>query len=207
MASAFVQPTGVFHFSRKTATKIVEIFYNSTTQNHFIQLIHEFDEPALNIFTKGALENIFKAIQTIENEENSYDENEEICILHYGFRQIEIMRLFYAMRNYHLIHTLANLHFSKSYSALYLFCDISEDNDECSSCGWSQDKHFYYSKPEFPNVPVCTQCFYSNSTVCGSTLPSTVPTAPVINNKYLNITTQQNIRLPRITEYNFNIIS
>ena len=75
------------------------------------------------------------------------------------------MRLFYAMRNYHLTHNLANVHFSKSYSALHLLCDMSEDRDDCLSCGYSstEPEFFYYSNSDYPNVPVCSNCFYNKS--------------------------------------------
>ena len=160
------QRTGVFHFSRKTATKIVEIFYNSNREeSNFIKLVYEFDDSDLNRFTAGALENIFMAIQKMENEANTYEENEEFCVVRYGFRQIEIMRLFYAMRNYYLMHDLPNIHFSKSYSDIPLFCDISEDIDECLSCGYmsTEPEFFHYSNSDYPNVPVCSKCFYHNS--------------------------------------------
>jgi hypothetical protein len=164
------QRSGVFHFSRKTATKIVEIFYNSNREeSNFIKLVYEFDDSDLNRFTAGALENIFMAIQKMENEANTYEENEEFCVVRYGFRQIEIMRLFYAMRNYYLMHDLPNVHFSKSYSDIPLFCDISEDIDECLSCGYmsSEPEFFHYSNSDYPNVPVCSKCFYHNSSRAG----------------------------------------
>jgi hypothetical protein len=147
-------------------TKLVELFYTSNREeSNLIKLVYEFDDSEMTLFTEGAIENLFTAIQTLENEENTYEENEELCVVRYGFRQIEIMRLFYAMRNYHLTHNLANVHFSKSYSALHLLCDMSEDRDDCLSCGYSstEPEFFYYSNSDYPNVPVCFNCFYNKS--------------------------------------------
>ena len=129
----------------------------------------------------------------MENEANTYEENEEFCVVRYGFRQIEIMRLFYAMRNYHLMHDLPNVHFSKSYSDIPLFCDISEDIDECLSCGYmsSEPEFFHYSNSDYPNVPVCSKCFYHNSSGAGPSKagPSKAGAEPCekYNTEYINI--------------------
>lgn len=208
MASAIAhQRSGMFHFSRKTATKLVELFYTSNREeNNLIKLVYEFDDSEMTLFTEGAIENLFTAIQTLENEANTYEENEELCVVRYGFRQIEIMRLFYAMRNYHLRHNLANVHFSKSYSALHLLCDMSEDRDDCLSCGYSstEPEFFYYSNSDYPNVPVCSNCFYNNSSEAGPSEaepsgaepseakpseaePSEAKPSEKYNNEYINI--------------------
>jgi len=193
--------TSRFNLPRLTASKLVVLYYKTLkcsryTHNdkihYFLDLCATSVDVEVHAFRERALENIFLSIQTLENEERTYNQNEEKCMRHYGLTQAEVMRLFFALRNYHLLNAevlhAEVLHLDTYYTpkGLYLFCDVSDDDAECNRCGFisknakaykadeadeADVEHeadikmiFYYSTSDGPNVPVCTECYWSTQT-------------------------------------------
>jgi hypothetical protein len=178
-----------FNLPRLTASKMVALYYETLKRSrsthddrihYFLDLCASSVHVELHVFTERALEHIFLSIQTLENEEMTYNQNEEKCMRHYGLTQAEVMRLFFALRNYHLLYSSWNSFKLIVPSGLYLFCDVSDDDAECNRCGFiskaeTEDEAdeadeadakmiFYYSTEDGPNVPVCTECYWSTQT-------------------------------------------
>lgn len=174
--SSSTSSSSLYNLNRRTATELVTMYYKVLSSNNgmyddpysielrFISNARQSTNRPIKTFATGALINIFACIQLLENENTPFKEKEETCVIQYGLSYSEVHRLYYAMRNYHLIHHLANKQFTPTQYALHPDCDVDEDaNEECHRCGFTVldddiTELFFYSTSYGLNLPICSVC-------------------------------------------------
>ena len=175
-SSSSTSSSSLYNLNRRTATELVTMYYKVLSSNNgmyddpysielrFISNARQSTNRPIKTFATGALINIFACIQLLENENTLFKEKEETCVIQYGLSYSEVHRLYYAMRNYHLIHHLANKQFTPTQYALHPDCDVDEDaNEECHRCGFTVldddiTELFFYSTSYGLNLPICSVC-------------------------------------------------
>jgi hypothetical protein len=169
--------SSLYNLNRRTATELVTMYYKVLSSNNgmyddpysielrFISNARQSTNRPIKTFATGALINIFACIQLLENENTLFKEKEETCVIQYGLSYSEVHRLYYAMRNYHLIHPyLSNKQFTPTQYALHPDCDVDEDaTEECHRCGFTVldddiTELFFYSTSYGLNLPICSVC-------------------------------------------------
>jgi hypothetical protein len=174
--SSSTSSSSLYNLNRRTATELVTMYYKVLSSNNgmyddpysielrFISNARQSTNRPIKTFATGALINIFACIQLLENENTLFKEKEETCVIQYGLSYSEVHRLYYAMRNYHLIHHLANKQFTPTQYELHPDCDVDEDaNEECHRCGFTVldddiTELFFYSTSYGLNLPICSVC-------------------------------------------------